>query len=87
MEVSLGRISSRKTVSKSIETYLGNISCSNVFKNLVKKKRLAICHCAWLRVGKTIFSESWWVQEVLPDGEEDNDDDVDENDGVDDDDG
>ena len=40
-----------------------------------------------MRVGKTIFSESWWVQEVLPDGEEDNDDHVDENDGVDDDDG
>ena len=42
-----------------------------------------------MRVGKTIFSESWWVQEVLPDDddEEDNDDDVDENDEADENDG
>ena len=45
----------------------------------------------WLRDSKTIFSEPWWVQEVLPDDEEEEDNDdldhVDENDDVDDDDG
>ena len=29
----------------------------------------------WLRDSKTIFSEPWWVQEVLPDDDEDDEDD------------